>query len=311
MIQSDHSIVKQKKIGIFSGKGGVGKTSITASLAILLNNQGIPLLISDTDVDAPNLAILFRQKKLIEKHTFQTTEKAFHLPDRCNRCKMCVSQSFCLYNAIVWDTDKEIPKISNMKCEGCRACKLLCPMEAFDIKGIDSGTVHIYMTEFNMPIITGETILGSQSSGKLVTELKKVADQIATREHKTVILQDGPPGIGCPVIAATGGLDLAIVVLEPTNTALHDAARYIRIPKRFGIPIAAIIDKANINPEGTFEIKKLLSENFVELLGEIPLEENWPYSIASGMSIIQFAPECPASLELKKISEKLIKCLKT
>lgn len=140
-----------------------------------------------------------------------------------------------------------------------------------------------------------------------MTELKKVSDRVASQEQKQLIIQDGPPGIGCPVIAATGNLNLAIVIIEPTKAAFHDADRYIQIPKRFGIPVSVILNKSDMNPEGSLEIKRYLSEHSIELLGEIPLENQWPYSITAGIPIVRFSPECPASLELKKIAEKIVR----
>lgn len=311
MTQSEHSTVKIKRIGIFSGKGGVGKTSISASLALLLKDLGFSLLLSDTDVDAPNLALSFKDRKKIETFIFQTTEKAYHIPEKCSHCKLCVIQSFCTFNALKWDSDGGVPVIDSIKCEGCKACELLCPMHAFGVKGIESGKEIHYIadSDSNLPILTGETILGAQSSGKLVTELKKVADRIASSEHKQIILQDGPPGIGCPVIAATGALDLVIVIIEPTKASLHDADRYIQIPKRFGIPVLAILNKSDMNPKGSTEIKRYLSVHSIELLGEIPLEEQWPYSIVAGIPIVQYSLDCPASLELKKIVEKIVRIL--
>ncbi len=301
---------KTFKIGIFSGKGGVGKTTICASLAILLKEQGISVLLADTDVDAPNLALLFKRRSLVEKYTFKTTEKASHIIEKCRYCKLCIYQAFCPYDAISWDADNGIPVIDQIKCEGCRACALLCPFGAFKISGIDSGIVQYFEAEPNLPLIAGETILGAQSSGKLVTELKKVAEKVAQQRKISLLLQDGPPGIGCPVIAATGGLDLVIVIMEPTKPSLHDADRYFQIPKRFGIPMTAIINKADINPEGTEKIKEYLRKNSIELLGEIPLDEMWPLSVASAQPMIRFDSAAPASRELKKIAGILKEKLK-
>ncbi|UYP45517.1 Iron-sulfur cluster carrier protein [Candidatus Lokiarchaeum ossiferum] len=299
------------KLGIVSGKGGVGKTSITASLACSLSDQGINLIAADTDVDAPNLQILFQTNGVPKKSfTLQTTEKATFIASSCSHCKRCISEEFCSFGALSWDEKCLEPIIDVVACEGCRACSLLCPEKSFEINPVDSGNVVHLEGEFGFDVITGQTILGSQTSGKLVTELKKYAGKIADLEEKDLLIIDGPPGIGCPVIAAVANLDYCIVVIEPSSAALHDAKRVIEVISQFKIPIGIIINKSDMFPDGYQLISQYIKDYQLELLGDIPLDDNWPQSIAQGLPIIKFDPKGIPAERLRVISTKLLKKIK-
>ncbi len=299
---------KLKKIGIFSGKGGVGKTSITASLAVLFHENQYQVLAVDTDVDAPNLAILFQANSTpIEELTVQTTEKATFLEDQCVHCKQCITDNFCHFNALKWNSQEEIPVIDNVACEGCHACQYLCPQHAFDIRPVNSGHINHLNTRFNFDVITGETILGSQTSGKLVSELKRYAMTVSEKQNTEIILVDGPPGIGCPVIAAMTDLDYIIVVIEPTSAALHDAKRLLELNSSFKIPFSIIINKVDMYPEGLKKIETYLQENDIPILGRIPLNPNWPKAIAQAKPIVSFEPQGISTQSLRNILSTLEK----
>ena len=303
---------KYFNLGIVSGKGGVGKTSITASLACALADQKINLIAADTDVDAPNLRILFQATGESKKtFTLQTTEKATFNPQSCSHCKKCITEDYCSFGALSWDDQALVPIIDFVACEGCRACELLCPEKCFEINPVDSGTVDHLASEYGFDVVTGETILGSQTSGKLVTELKKYAGDIAEAEKKELLIIDGPPGIGCPVIAAVANLDYCVVVIEPSVAALHDAKRVIEVVVPFKIPIGIIINKSDMFPEGYEMVSQYIKDNDLELLGDIPLDSKWPQSIAEGMPIIKFDPDGISAKNLWAISKNLIQKLKS
>ena len=291
---------------IISGKGGVGKTSITASIACALADMGLPIIAGDTDVDAPNLAILFRaQGKIQDQFHVKTTEKAELDPEKCTHCKQCIDEQFCHFGALSWNEMDRIPIIDPIACEGCGGCKLLCPLEAFSIYQVDSGTITYLESPYGFSVITGETILGASTSGKLVTEMKKYTNEIAASTGKTVVIIDGPPGIGCPVIASVGGIEYSIVVIEPTKAALHDAERVMTLLKQFNIPYGVILNKADMWLEAADEIRTFLKEEEIELLGEIPLDKDWPYAIANGLPIIKYKPEGVAATEIRRIAKNL------
>ncbi|MHA1585376.1 MAG: P-loop NTPase [Promethearchaeota archaeon] len=293
------------QLGIISGKGGVGKTSISASIACALN-ESLKILAVDTDVDAPNLAILFQALGTSSSEfKVQTTEKARLIEDKCTHCKMCIDENFCHFNALSWNESRKIPEIDSIACEGCRACEILCPAHAFKIDPIDSGNISHLHSSYGFDVITGETILGSQTSGKLVTELKKYASQIASEKNSDIIIIDGPPGIGCPVIAAITDLNYCIVVIEPTTAALHDAKRVIQIVQDFKIPFSVIINKSDMYKTGYDQIIEYLGKEHIELLGEIPLDNKWPFAIAKGLPIYKDQPDGISANKIRTIASKL------
>ncbi len=303
-------------VAIISGKGGVGKTSITSSLAYNLATSGHPMVLVDGDVDAPNLAILFQppnnsndpnqNSDEIKEYQIQTTEKARLQEDLCTHCRKCIDEEFCSFGALSWDENEALPVIDTVACEGCRACNLLCPTHAFEIYPVDSGTILEYKTEEGIHLISGETILGSQTSGKLVTELRKIAEKRAKTHDIPLLLLDGPPGIGCPVLAAITGMDYIILVTEPTSAALHDVERAITIIESFHIPFGMIINKKDMNLSMYHHMVTHFSSKNIEILGEIPLNEQWPYAIVQRQPISKYLKDSEILSIFASISEKLV-----
>ena len=205
--------MEKKTVAIISGKGGVGKTSLAASLSsIASKDSDLEPIILDCDVDAPNLAIILPAKledEIETKETF-TTMKAEFLEEKCVHCKDCVEEHFCEFNALRWNSEKEIPVIDYLACEGCGACKVLCPEHAFKIDPVKSGEIISYQIKTGEPFVYGKTRLGSTTSGKLVSDIKEHVKHIPEFNDSNLILIDGPPGIGCPVIATVSGLDYVI-----------------------------------------------------------------------------------------------------
>ena len=223
-------------VGVISGKGGVGKTTLTASLASLASQDSdFDPIILDCDVDAPNLALILPKNpnsNINSKSTY-TTMKAEFIEDKCVHCKRCVDENFCEFNALKWDVKDEIPIIEYLACEGCGACKVLCPEHAFSIHNVKSGEIISYETIYNIPFAYGQTRLGSTTSGKLVTDVKEFAKNLDDFSKSNLILIDGPPGIGCPVIATVSDLDYAIAITEPTPSGLHDLIRVLEVIQQF------------------------------------------------------------------------------
>ncbi|WP_457557067.1 P-loop NTPase [Candidatus Harpocratesius sp.] len=320
--QQSEKTTKIFTVTVISGKGGVGKTSITSSLAYVLAQQNREIIVADADVDAPNLAILFtpensyhsiEHNKISEKsreshkQTVQTSEKAKFIPEKCTHCKQCIDQDFCSFDALAWDESKKIPVIDVVACEGCKACQLLCPSHAFQINPVNSGTITTIMTDYGFPLISGETILGSQTSGKMVTELRKISEIQAKQENRDFLLIDGPPGIGCPVLAAITGVDFIVFVTEPTTAALHDINRAISIVKSFNIPFGIIINKKDMNLEMYSELTVFFSQKGYEILGSFPINSRWPYAIVSQEPIAKFLENPEILQEFEKIAEKIWK----
>ena len=170
--------MNRKKIAVISGKGGVGKTSLVASLAsIAQKDRDFNLIALDCDVDAPNLALILppKSKEEVRKQNTYTTKKARLLEEKCVHCKQCYDDHFCEFNALNWDESNNTPVIDYLACEGCGACKVLCPEDAFEINPVKSGEIISYETNNGLHLIYGKTKLGSTTSGLLVSEVKECA----------------------------------------------------------------------------------------------------------------------------------------
>ncbi|MFW9829261.1 MAG: ATP-binding protein [Candidatus Thorarchaeota archaeon] len=299
--------MERRIIGIVSGKGGVGKTSITASLASLAKkDQKIEVTVMDCDVDAPNLAIILppENEKLIKKEDTFTTRKAYFLDDKCINCKQCIENHFCEFNALKWNNQKLIPIIDFLKCEGCGACRALCPEQAFEIHPVKSGEIISYNSKFNFALIYGKTQLGSTTSGKLVSDVKDYLNHYGDNQSNLIII-DGPPGIGCPVIATISNLDYVIAVTEPTPSGLHDLMRVIEVIEHFGISFGLVINKADLKSQFQEKFTNFISDTGYKILGDIPFDLSIPNAMSYAEPVIDHAPNSKASKSIIEIYKNL------
>ena len=300
--------MERKVIGILSGKGGVGKTSLAASLASLASedSETKPIII-DCDVDAPNLSIIlpFNSKDEINKKETFTSLKGIFIEDKCVNCKQCIDNHFCEFNALKWDENNQIPILDYLACEGCNACKVLCPEHAFDIESVKSGEIISYESNLGIPLIYGKTRLGSTTSGKLVSDVKQYAQQLEEFNESNMILIDGPPGIGCPVISTISGLDYVITITEPTPSGLHDLIRVIEVIKQFNIKFGIIINKADLKSNFQKQFKKFIKKTGYHLLGRINFDLSFPESISFAKPVVNHKPNSDASLAIKEIYSNL------
>ncbi len=277
---------QMKRITIVSGKGGTGKTTIAAMFSYLASKEG-ETVIADADVDAPNLPILLQVEREEAKPYFGMP-KARIIRDRCNECGLC--EELCSFDAI-----KGL-EVDLKKCEGCRLCYEMCPVDAIEMIDNQSGEVYISNTSLGK-MVHGLLFPGEENSGKLVTEVKEIAQKIAEEMDCRYIITDGPPGIGCPVIASLNGTDVAVVVAEPTLAAISDFERIVELCRRMNLEVVAIINKSTINPELVSRIKNFCSEMGIHLLGEIPYDK----SIVEQISALEFPLKGNAA-------EKIIDC---
>ncbi len=248
-----------KQVSIISGKGGTGKTTITAAFAALAKNA----VLADCDVDAADLHLILKPvvKKTVGFHGLPVAKID---EEKCIKCMDCVNH--CQFEAI---TDEITVKYE--ACEGCGVCELVCPVDAASMIQRDSGLLYESETRFG-PMVHARLNTAEESSGKLVTEVRHHAEAVAEQKEKEVVLIDGPPGIGCPVISAITGVDLVVVVTEPTFSGIHDLKRVIDVAKHFEITQAVIINKTDINPKKTSEIKSFCRKHQIPLLGCIPYD---------------------------------------
>lgn len=297
-----------KSVGIISGKGGVGKTSLTASLTSLANSDlDITPVIMDCDVDAPNLAIILpaENEDDIESKDTYTTLKATFLEEKCVHCKECIDEHFCEFHALDWDEEQEVPIIDKLACEGCGACKVLCPEHAFEINPVKSGEILSYETKVGPHLIYGRTVLGSTTSGKLVSETKEFAEKTVEDDKANLTIIDGPPGIGCPVIATVSGLDYVITICEPTPSGLHDVKRAIELVQQFNIPFGIVINKSDLKSPFQDKFKKFIEDTGYDVLGRIPFDLEIPQAMAHASPVIDYAPDSKASKAIKEIYKEL------
>jgi MinD superfamily P-loop ATPase len=295
------------KIGVVSGKGGVGKTSIAASLGYLakIDPEIDTVILLDCDVDAPNLALLFAPEgEILEKELF-TTLKAQFIEEKCVHCKKCIDENYCEFHALKWDDENQIPIIDNLSCEGCGACAYLCTEDAFLVRAVKSGLIKSYITRSSLPLVYGETILGSTSSGKTVSECKEYASEINKSINAKLMVIDGPPGIGCPVIATISGLNYVLAIVEPTPSGLHDVIRVIEVSKQFNIPFSIIVNKADLESEFQQKFRQYISENGFDVIGRIPFDFSVAEAISNAKPVVLYDPNSKASIVLKEIYEKI------
>jgi len=300
--------VNRKKIAVISGKGGVGKTSLVASLASLAQkDHDVNLIVLDCDVDAPNLALILppKTKEDVITQDMYTTKKATFLEEKCTQCKQCYDDHFCEFNALNWDENNNIPIIDYLACEGCGACKVLCPENAFEINPVKSGEIISYETSDELPLIYGITKLGSTTSGLLVSEVKEHANRLEKYEDSNLILIDGPPGIGCPVIATVSGLDYVVAITEPTPSGIHDLKRALEMVTQFNIPFGIVINKADLKSASQKQLNSYIKKSRHEILGKINFDLSIPEAMSYAEPVVDYAPESDASQAINNIYTKL------
>ncbi len=248
-----------KELVIISGKGGTGKTSLTASFACLATDQ----VLADCDVDAADLHILV-EPQTVHEEEFRGGIKARIDRDKCTECWNC--REVCRFGAISEDLI-----VNTMSCEGCGVCFHVCPEDAVVLEEGISGRWFISETRFG-PMVHAELFPGEENSGKLVALVRNQAKVLARSRSKSLILVDGPPGVGCPVISSVTGADHVLIVTEPSLSGLHDMERAVQLVQGFRVPISVVISKYDVSPEGTEKIERFAQKARVNLLGKIPYD---------------------------------------
>lgn len=264
-----------KQILVISGKGGTGKTFFTGCLAVAVKNK----VIVDCDVDAANLHLLLHPE--IEKsYEFIGSKVAFIEKEKCIGCGQCIE--VCKFKAVSNDF-----QIDELSCEGCTICSYVCPEKAIILKDRISGHYFISKTKYGT-LVHAKLGIAQENSGKLVTKLREIAKEIAQQKGCQYIIIDGPPGVGCPVMASMTGVDMAIAITEPTLSGMHDLKRVIELAKHFKIPLKAIINKWDLNPHFESNIAQELEKEEIELIGKIPFSEEILSSVKAGVPFLEF-----------------------
>jgi MinD superfamily P-loop ATPase len=294
-----------KEILVASGKGGVGKTTVTACLAVFLAEKGYKLVAVDADVDAPNLSIALGGGNRKSSHEIKISRKAVVNTEKCIKCGQCVEA--CQFGAMMQTSDN-YPLILPILCEGCGACSVICPENAIELEEKMTGELRIEESKYGFPVVTGRLVLGEHNSGNLVTTAKKFGHIEAEKINADIVLVDGAPGIGCPVIASITGANYVIAVTEPTPAAMRDLQRLITVANHFKVLSGVVINKADISVEHREKLENWI-KNDIELpiLGEIPLDYEILKALTNMAPIIEFNPNSKASKAILKFSEAFLK----
>ncbi|KAA0007242.1 MAG: (4Fe-4S)-binding protein [Thermoplasmata archaeon] len=263
-----------RQIAIASGKGGVGKTSIAASFASFAK-----AVFADCDVDASNLPIIFKPE-IIKKEDFYGMDVASVDESKCIKCMEC-------YNACRFDAITEEIEIIEEKCEGCGVCEYVCPVDAIEMVPRKSGEVYVSKSRFGW-IVHAELKAGEETSGKLVSVVRQKAMEVAKENGYDLIIIDSSAGIGCPVIASITGVNLVVIVVEPTMAAIHDMKRIMNVANHFKVPYVVCINKYDLNEEKAKEIEEFCKENGIEIVGKIPYNKAFTKAIVNGKSIVEY-----------------------
>ena len=263
-----------KQIVVISGKGGTGKTTMTAALASLADGVAV---LADCDVDAPDLHLILKPR-IQETFDFLGLQTALIDPDKCTECGEC--EKACRFDAI---SDFEVDPAS---CEGCRVCTIVCPSEAVAMVDRISGHAYVSETRFG-PMVHADLFPGEEASGKLVTMVREISSRIAEREDKELIIIDGSPGIGCPVIASITGTDIALVMTEPSISGAHDLERILGVARHFGVEAMVSINKYDLNLEMTEKIEGLCRDMGVEIAGKLPFDPGVVEAMISGKTLVE------------------------
>jgi len=287
------------EIVVASGKGGVGKTTLSSSFSLLFFKKGFEVVAVDADVAAPNLALLLCRGGPFEKREIRVSKKAVIDYGKCINCGLCVEN--CVFGAI---ERKGKPVVIEQMCEGCGACTLVCPEGAISFKARRTGFITINSSRFGFPVVSGELELGERNTGLMVFEVKSEGRRRASENG--VLIVDGAPGIGCPVIASIVGANYLVGVTEPTPEAFRNLRRLREVARHFGVKMGVVINNCDLNTVVSEEIKSWVLKENLDFLGEIPHDLEVVKAAVNLKTIIEFNSSSKASKAIKEIFNRLL-----
>lgn len=284
-----------KRLLILSGKGGTGKTTTAAAFIRFAQARAM----ADCDVDAPNLHLVSAQTVQPVISEFLGGDKAGINPAKCVGCGLC--QKHCRFDAIEEKNGRYT--VNEYACEGCGVCDYICPQKAVTLRTDVAGRKELYLGE--TVFSTAALKMGRGNSGKLVTDVKMAMLKHAPDTPIAII--DGSPGIGCPVIASVSGMDLVLVVAEPSLSGISDLKRLVKTAKTFQAKLAVCVNKWDVSPENTCVIQDFCKEGSIPFVGKIPYDKSASRAINTGLSLADL--DCPAGRALKDIYKNTIQLL--
>ncbi len=284
-----------KQLLILSGKGGTGKTTIASAFIKLADAKAY----ADCDVDAPNLHLIAGWSVKPAKTDYYGLPKAEIDPELCIKCDQC--RQNCRFDAVSID---EKYKVDPFACEGCGVCEYVCPVEAITMKPAVAGELMLY-SDGEKVFSTAQLKMGSGTSGMLVTEVKKQMKAAAADAELAII--DGSPGIGCPVIASLSGVDMVLIVAEPSISGISDMERIINTAAKFGTKTAVCINKYDTNIENTEKIEEFCKKQALPFIGRIPFDSNAVKAINNGQTVVDI--DCISGTAVKEVYHKTMNLL--
>ena len=284
-----------KQLLILSGKGGTGKTTIASAFI----RFGKTKVFADCDVDAPNLHLVMEQTSVGKHSDYYGLGKATLDQDKCNKCGLCYEK--CRFGGIELKDDNYI--VNEYACEGCSVCELVCPVEAIEMKENIAGELMLYLDE--KVFSTAKLKMGEGTSGLLVSDVKKQMKNAAPVTDLAII--DGSPGIGCPVIASLNGVDMVLIVAEPSLSGISDMERIIDTAKKFQIMTLVCVNKSDTNMENTKRIREICLDMKIPFVGEIPYDKEALRAINNGYSIADV--DCSSGRATREVFKNTIKIL--
>jgi MinD superfamily P-loop ATPase len=270
-----------REIIVISGKGGTGKTSLTAAFA----HMAADAVICDLDVDAPDLHLIL-QPEINVRDDFYSGHEAVIDPETCTACGLCTEM--CRFGAV--SNPPTGYRIDPLKCEGCKVCVQFCPAGAIGFPDRHCGEWFISETRFG-PMVHAQLFPGAENSGRLVALLRQKARALAQESGRSLILSDGAPGIGCPVISSLSGTDFAVLVTEPTPSGRHDLERVAELCRHFKIPTGVIVNKADLNPANTTDIQRWCAAAQTEFLAALPYDPAVTEAMVQRQTVTEFSAD--------------------
>ncbi len=281
-----------KELVVISGKGGTGKTTLLAAFASLAHNK----VLCDADVDAADLHLIV-DPHIRERHDFQSGHTAVIDPDACTGCGLC--RDICRYDAI--SPDFQVDPIS---CEGCGVCYSLCPEKAIAFPVNTCGEWFISDTRFG-PMAHARLGIAEENSGKLVTLIRKQGKALAESKGLELLLTDGPPGVGCPVIASLGGATAVLIVAEPSVSGAHDMERVAQLAAAFKIPAMVCINKFDLNPDQGKAIESFAAQKNIAVMGRIPFDPLFTKAMVIGKTLFEYNGDSTGAAAVRSIWGKV------
>ncbi len=297
----DHRTQPVKELAVLSGKGGTGKTSLVASFAALAANS----VLADGDVDAADLHLL-AAPRIVRREPFIGGNQAVIDPSLCTGCGLC--EDLCRFEAIYTNGPGDLswaalPHIDPLACEGCGVCAWFCPAAAIQMEPMVNGEWFISETRFG-PMVHARLGAAQENSGKLVSLVRTTAKQIAMERGLDLVLIDGSPGVGCPVIASVTGAGMALIATEPTPSGLHDMERVAELTAHFHVPTALCVNKWDLNPSMSDLIESWALERGMSLAGRVRYSRAASRAQIEGKTIVEYAGDGLAE-DIRRVWEAL------